>query len=560
MHGSDGLTAAEQPRPGAGAQVPRVLIAALVAGLCVRLALIWSGWASRCIICDDAYFYFEIARNTALGMGSTFDGLHPTNGYHPLFMWLLVPVFKAFPHDPWTPVLAGLSLCAVLDLCTATLIWAILSRLGMSLAAVFCAAGWMLYPGVFLLTLRGCEAPLATALVAFLVWLHLKPRGGAGRWVVSGVVSGLAFLARTDLGLFLAIFHLYHLWRAGSDEAAGGRARWGRALAGLAMAALAGLLVAAPWAMWNWHTFGSLLQTSGWMKRILWNTHCALPRLSPDTNMLAWLLGNPYRMLHNVVAYTVGEEFAVARPVTHGVTALYVVLAVAAAAVWVRALRGPRARPYREALAALGWALLWLPAYVAVYAYYLRYYWHWYFPVPLLAGVLLAGCALDYVLRSGRSRRAAAMGVAAGLVLASVLHFVQFFSRVPPGTIDAEDRRLPMYALVERLAGPKTVVGAWNSSGAFGYFGSFHSTATWVDLDGVVNHDAYQAVRRGEYAQWLTANVDVIVEDCRGTPHTATTLLTPDELRSMGRDYACLSLAPFVLVKRSLVPKGADRK
>ena len=37
---------------------------------------------------DDAYFYFKIANNIALGKGSTFDGLNYTNGYHPL--WLII--------------------------------------------------------------------------------------------------------------------------------------------------------------------------------------------------------------------------------------------------------------------------------------------------------------------------------------------------------------------------------------------------------------------------------------------------------------------------------------
>lgn len=37
---------------------------------------------------DDAYYYFQIALNIASGGGSTFDNLHPTNGYHPLWMML----------------------------------------------------------------------------------------------------------------------------------------------------------------------------------------------------------------------------------------------------------------------------------------------------------------------------------------------------------------------------------------------------------------------------------------------------------------------------------------
>src|SRR5512137_2142588 len=43
---------------------------------------------NRWFIRDDAYYYYKVAQNISEGHGSTFDGLHPTNGYHPL--WLLI--------------------------------------------------------------------------------------------------------------------------------------------------------------------------------------------------------------------------------------------------------------------------------------------------------------------------------------------------------------------------------------------------------------------------------------------------------------------------------------
>ena len=44
------------------------------------------------LIYDDAYYYLGVAGHLAAGEGSTFDGLHPTNGYHPGWALLLVPV------------------------------------------------------------------------------------------------------------------------------------------------------------------------------------------------------------------------------------------------------------------------------------------------------------------------------------------------------------------------------------------------------------------------------------------------------------------------------------
>ena len=48
---------------------------------------------------DDAFYYFTIARHVAAGDGFTFDGLHRTNGFQPLWLFLLVPLFRLVPDD-----------------------------------------------------------------------------------------------------------------------------------------------------------------------------------------------------------------------------------------------------------------------------------------------------------------------------------------------------------------------------------------------------------------------------------------------------------------------------
>jgi hypothetical protein len=42
---------------------------------------------------DDSCYYLKIAQNIAEGKGSTFDGIHQTNGYHPLWQLILIPLF-----------------------------------------------------------------------------------------------------------------------------------------------------------------------------------------------------------------------------------------------------------------------------------------------------------------------------------------------------------------------------------------------------------------------------------------------------------------------------------
>ncbi|MFH1841774.1 MAG: hypothetical protein ABIF77_01070 [bacterium] len=78
-------------------------LAVAFAATATKLLLIWRGLPETSLIADDAYYYFTIARNLAEGLGPTFDGLASSNGFHPLWQFLLVPLFRFGGDDLWTP-------------------------------------------------------------------------------------------------------------------------------------------------------------------------------------------------------------------------------------------------------------------------------------------------------------------------------------------------------------------------------------------------------------------------------------------------------------------------
>ena len=50
---------------------------------------------------DDAFYYFEIAKNLAAGKFSTFDGgITRTNGYHPVWLLLVTPFYWVWDMEP----------------------------------------------------------------------------------------------------------------------------------------------------------------------------------------------------------------------------------------------------------------------------------------------------------------------------------------------------------------------------------------------------------------------------------------------------------------------------
>ena len=54
----------------------------------------------RDVSTDDSFYYFQIARNLAEGKFSTFDGgITQTNGYHPLWLFLITPFYWIFDKE-----------------------------------------------------------------------------------------------------------------------------------------------------------------------------------------------------------------------------------------------------------------------------------------------------------------------------------------------------------------------------------------------------------------------------------------------------------------------------
>jgi len=61
---------------------------------------------------DDAFYYFQIARNIVSLHRSTFDGTHLTNGYHPLWMLTLVGLGMLFSDKAFFVMLQCLALAS----------------------------------------------------------------------------------------------------------------------------------------------------------------------------------------------------------------------------------------------------------------------------------------------------------------------------------------------------------------------------------------------------------------------------------------------------------------
>ena len=109
---------------------------------------------------DDAYYGWLTARNIAVGLGSTFDGINVTNGYHPLWIWSLIPVYWVLPDSPLTALRVAMVMMAVFHTGTALALYATLSRLHGWAVGLLVAGAWALSPVVLRVSFNGVESSL----------------------------------------------------------------------------------------------------------------------------------------------------------------------------------------------------------------------------------------------------------------------------------------------------------------------------------------------------------------------------------------------------------------
>ena len=213
------------------------------------------------VIPDDSLFYFQIAWNVSRTGHFSFDGLHDTYGFQPLWQLLLAGLALCF-EEREAFLRVGIATLGAFYAATGFWLYRWLTRIVGRTAGFAAAAFWWANPTVLEWSLGGKENVLyALLLVAALARLGndvealaTRRRSGIGL----GILLGLAFLARVNaLGFVVVLGGIVALFGGGTSL---------RRLRYLVGAAGATLLVTLPWLLYAHFVFDSLLPTSGTLK------------------------------------------------------------------------------------------------------------------------------------------------------------------------------------------------------------------------------------------------------------------------------------------------------
>lgn len=463
----------------------RIFIVGLVLCLAIRLVLAWQpvqelSWR---VNADDAYYYFKLAQNIGAGLGATFDGINPTNGFHPLYALLLVPLFKLAGSNVELGVHLALTLVALFNVATAWPIYLIglqihSRRVGMIAALLYVANPWAI-----VLTMTGVESAVyvfffAWAVVAYLHWRrhpHIRTA------LLTGVLVGLTIMARSEGGLLLAGITVDVLLR--------GRTSVKQALVALLQIGFAATLVCLPWAIWSTMHFGTPLQVSG--SAIMLHSHAEAP--ATLGSQVAWYLKRTSWFVPRFVVKVVLYSFPV-------------VLLAVALGTWVFVCCRKHFWKGIQATAPL--SFLWLP-YALIAIYYNLVLWHqqhWYFNALVLIVTLCIVPSIDVWLAAMCSTTTDAeqprgmqpfqsfvkvMSKQWTIVGAHVLLIVLCI-----GIVSAMWVRGVYPAQKPHYASGRWIATSDVQSGVFGYTDSgilgYACACTMVNLDGVMNNAAYR--------------------------------------------------------------------
>lgn len=439
----------------------RFVLAALPVLVLAAFLLVDREAAILGLLSDDAFYYLKIAHSIAVGQGSSFDGIAPTNGYHPLWMLCMVALQHLTGGGLLPPLVASMLLSAAV--CGATLLvlhlaverWAAPGH--GALAVALC-----LTPLLFGAMTNGLETGILLLAIALFVWCSLRfellaPSASARARFGLGLLLGLVFLCRLDSAFLVLGAGVLLL-------ASGLAARLPLALLVPRLAALVAgvLLLALPFFAWNKLEFGRLSPISGLVKS-------TFPALRPELD-----LHGDMRVGLLLVVLAVGLALAVAASdLRRGRTLAEVLCA-------------PLSILAAGALGHFVYAFLFMPWGV--------YWWHF-----IVSGAALALGAAQFCQRL--ELRRPALRPALRLALPALVAFGGLALQVWL-VRDKLSRHREWYAAAHwaRAQTPTEAVFAMKDAGLFGYF----SERRVVNLDGKANsYDYLERLERGEVREYL---------------------------------------------------------
>jgi len=219
-------------------------------------------WSKGPLI-DDSYIIFTISRGLADWFSGVVSSPHLTSGVQPLIALFYTPFFQLSWNNKEIPIHLALSLNALLGFFAHIYLYCLLRKIVSRAIATFLVSIWIWSPYVMNQTINGMETTLA--LLLLLMTLHYYwqindlPQTKTRFWVFLGLLLGIGFWARVDLGLLGVAIVIDQAWQSlRSNEPVFSVRIWN-----IIFCSLTALVVASPWILFSVITTGNIIPLSG---------------------------------------------------------------------------------------------------------------------------------------------------------------------------------------------------------------------------------------------------------------------------------------------------------
>lgn len=239
---------------------------------------------------DDTFFYFKIAKNIVNGVGVTFDGINPTNGFQPLWQVLLVPIFYFFKQNLILPLRITWGIGIIINAIIAILLYKFcISRDLSRSTGLVTAFIWLFFPFISMATVSGLESGLYALFLMTILYYYpfdtpfheLKFR----RKLILGALLGFTFLARLDAIFLIAIVALFIFVQKNISVH--------RKIRDTITILVPTALISFPYIIWNYINFDMFTPISGKVKHSWTMNHIAeVSTLSSPTEIFKRVLGS----------------------------------------------------------------------------------------------------------------------------------------------------------------------------------------------------------------------------------------------------------------------------
>lgn len=204
---------------------------------------------------DDAYFYLKVALNHSRGLGSSFSGLAPTNGYHPLWQWMLMGLFDVLQPS----VEGGLIAARMLNWTVMVGALVVFFRFGTRAFGTRWGAASVAVLSIFATRGVSCMEFWPAVVLLGLVMVRASRENVKSAGLVDSLSSGcllaMLVLSRLDLIVFVAVLLVANGIQNAANEK---KATWIQAIV------VAAVLFA--YAIYNMRTFGHAASISSMLK------------------------------------------------------------------------------------------------------------------------------------------------------------------------------------------------------------------------------------------------------------------------------------------------------